>query len=527
MRIRSTSLALVPVLVALVVIAAGAAVVAQEVPGPGGSLLENQGFETGDFTGWAVSDLGDDTVDCQADWHIDTAGDTGCDLAGPLDPPPPVAGVNLYAAYNSWEGAGPLEYTLEQSFVVPPGLIEASLVWSDTAVWDLVSQCAPPPSSGSVCLGRQFHIDLLDAGGGLVERIYTFEIEPLTTGSYGWTERQATIGDVFEDHWGASMTLRFTNVVPESFTGPAGFGLDGISFSASRQFLCRGVAPTIVGTPGNDIIEGTEGRDVIVGRNGDDIINGNGGDDLICGNVGSDTITGGLGNDEVYGGEDADTINGNDGDDRLIGNTGDDIIFGDAGNDRLDGKRGDDIVSGGADHDDILGGIGADVLSGDDGDDRIWGNDGNDDIYGNDGNDRLRGKRGADRIWGGAGNDVIRGQEGPDEIWGEAGNDILWGNESSDVIWGDIGNDRIRGGEGDDTVSAGPGADDIFGGPGADVLEGDDGDDTIWGQGGDDTLSGGGGNDFLDGGPETDALDGGADTDTCLHGEGVLLNCEL
>src|SRR4051812_15572614 len=46
---------------------------------------------------------------------------------------------------------------------------------------------------------------------------------------------------------------------------------------------CRGVPATIVGTPGDDVIQGTSGDDVIVAGAGNDFISGNGGDDLICG----------------------------------------------------------------------------------------------------------------------------------------------------------------------------------------------------------------------------------------------------
>src|SRR5712692_7987809 len=60
---------------------------------------------------------------------------------------------------------------------------------------------------------------------------------------------------------------------------------------------CGGLAATIVGTPGNDVLVGTSGPDVIVGGSGDDQISGLEGDDVICGDQGNDVIQGYQGND--------------------------------------------------------------------------------------------------------------------------------------------------------------------------------------------------------------------------------------
>lgn len=80
---------------------------------------------------------------------------------------------------------------------------------------------------------------------------------------------------------------------------------------------CRGVAATIVGTPGDDRLIGTTGPDVVVGLAGDDDVRGLGGDDLLCGGRGDDTVSGGRG------------------DDRLVAGTGVDVLYGDVGDDEL------------------------------------------------------------------------------------------------------------------------------------------------------------------------------------------------
>lgn len=97
---------------------------------------------------------------------------------------------------------------------------------------------------------------------------------------------------------------------------------------------CMGLAATIVGTDGDDIIVGTDGDDVIVGKAGNDVIRGRGGNDVICG---------GAGDDVIYGGS---------GDDRIAGGSGDDTIFGGTGNDLIMGKGGNDTAAGGSGVDD-------------------------------------------------------------------------------------------------------------------------------------------------------------------------------
>ncbi len=53
---------------------------------------------------------------------------------------------------------------------------------------------------------------------------------------------------------------------------------------------CFGLAVTIVGEAGGDVLRGTARRDVILGGDGDDVIDGRGGDDVICGGDGADIL---------------------------------------------------------------------------------------------------------------------------------------------------------------------------------------------------------------------------------------------
>lgn len=93
---------------------------------------------------------------------------------------------------------------------------------------------------------------------------------------------------------------------------------------------CNGLAATIIGTPGDDVIFGTNKNDVIVTFGGNDTIYAGNGDDVICAGHGDDVIDGGNGKDLIFGEQGDDTIAGGNGKDTLDGGDGTDD--GDGGN---------------------------------------------------------------------------------------------------------------------------------------------------------------------------------------------------
>ena len=110
--------------------------------------------------------------------------------------------------------------------------------------------------------------------------------------------------------------------------------------ATSASITCGGLAPTILGTLGDDVLTGTGGADVIAGIGGNDTISGAGGNDVICGGEGNDTLNGGNGNDQLLGGPGDDTLNGGNGNDTLDGGEGNDALAGNGGNDTCDGDGG-------------------------------------------------------------------------------------------------------------------------------------------------------------------------------------------
>ena len=166
-----------------------------------------------------------------------------------------------------------------------------------------------------------------------------------------------------------------------------------------RVGLGRGqeVTCTVVGTPGDDLLEGTAGNDVMCGLGGRDRIFGRGGDDVIVGGDGSDRLSGGAGRDHLRGEVGRDRLRGGDGADELYGGRGRDRLFG--------GKGGDSLY----------GNFARDYLHGQSGDDRVVGGGGRNRLYGESGDDVLiafLNRRGVDRVYGGEGRDTSEADRG-------------------------------------------------------------------------------------------------------------------
>ena len=172
------------------------------------SLINNGGFETGDFTDWTVTTNG--SVDCDTDWNVGTSGSAiGCSPITPFADP--IEGI--YAAFNSLDGDGPQTFRLEQAFMVPMDISSAEISWADTAIWNV---------GGTA---RTFTFDLLGESN-----IFTKSF--VGTGTQDWTTRDFDLTTILQANEGSLLSLAFTMNIPQDFTGPAGFGLDNVALNA-------------------------------------------------------------------------------------------------------------------------------------------------------------------------------------------------------------------------------------------------------------------------------------------------------
>jgi Ca2+-binding RTX toxin-like protein len=202
---------------------------------------------------------------------------------------------------------------------------------------------------------------------------------------------------------------------------------------------CDGLAATIVGTNGDDVLTGTPGPDVIVGLKGDDTIGGGLGDDVICGGKGADTLSGQGENDRLFGQQGDDVLDGGEGGCCTVStNTGDDFLSGGQGDDEL--------------HTSDFPTLG-NTLHGDQGNDRLfvwsggwaYGGNGRDTIRQFTGNAFLSGGNGRDDIldWddGGIQNETLT-------LAGGNGRDVLRSEDNTSIA-------TLEGGHGSDTCSGG------------------------------------------------------------------------
>lgn len=178
------------------------------------NLITNGGFETGDFTGWTTTSNGSGS--CDTDWNVGSHGSaTGCNVVSN-----PFAGS--YAAYNSFDGDGPQVFRMSQSLLLPTSVLAAELAWTQT--YEVIDYSMTSP--------RQFLVELRDAAN--TTALGTIDSQSyFTSGSQGWTTFNKDVTTLLSSYAGQTVTLAFTNVIPESLTGPGGFGLDSVSLEVT------------------------------------------------------------------------------------------------------------------------------------------------------------------------------------------------------------------------------------------------------------------------------------------------------
>ena len=287
------------------------------------------------------------------------------------------------------------------------------------------------------------------------------------------------------------------------------------------QELCAGRVPTIVGTPGPDVIRGTRGADVIDGKDGDDQIVSLGSRDHVCGGDGNDTIRGGRGDDLIQGEHGSDQLLGGTGSDQLAGwggaiaHDGANRLIGGPGADRLTGANGNDVLLGGAGNDRLASGGGGFLPAGD----LLEGGLGNDNLISElspQRNARVRTASNWSLMRGGSADDVIRTHvTGGFPLAGNRSQACAAYDTAPRAVQADLGAGTADG-EGHDTLIQ------------VRCLVGSPFDDHLTGSPNGDILRGLAGDDILDGGPGTDDGDGGehVNGDQCIRVERIL-RCEL
>lgn len=170
------------------------------------NVVVNGGFETGNLNGWTTNNVGSATGSCpnaDRNWNVATSSNTGCNaVAGPVG--------GGYAAYVMGDGAGPVDYILQQTIADPRGLTNGMLSFQ----WE---------SSNAYDSGRMFNVS--------IDGVDVFSQS--TYGNFGWTNESINVTSILQAHAGQQITLAFDNYIPHTWTGPGGLGLDNVALNVT------------------------------------------------------------------------------------------------------------------------------------------------------------------------------------------------------------------------------------------------------------------------------------------------------
>jgi hypothetical protein len=179
-------------------------------------LITNGGFETGNFSGWSVTSNGG-TGGCGSNlWLVNTTGTQGCQSNG-TTVAAPISGI--YGAFNTFDGTN-ANYYLSQTIALPGAITNATLSFMDEYHMNYTGT------------PRTFRVDLYNAANTvLLSNLY------LESAGYqanvAWTTHTLNVSAALAAQAGNTVTLRFSEIIPQAYTGPAGFGLDNIKLDAT------------------------------------------------------------------------------------------------------------------------------------------------------------------------------------------------------------------------------------------------------------------------------------------------------
>lgn len=179
-------------------------------------LVTNGGFESGNFGGWSVVNLGSGGCGTNT-WTVNSTGTHGCS-SNVGNMPAPSNGT--FAAYNTFDGpAGTLQ--ISQQITLPGAISAATLSFFDTVRMNI----------GTSVLPRTFRIDLYDATNTIL--LDTLFSQSFQNVNQDWVFNSVDVTNALLNDAGQTVTLRVSNVIPQSFTGPAGFGIDDVSLQVT------------------------------------------------------------------------------------------------------------------------------------------------------------------------------------------------------------------------------------------------------------------------------------------------------
>ena len=186
-----------------------------------GDLFTNGSFETGDFTGWTATNPNSSCGDTGQPWMVVESPSAYCYAEFDPEWPAFISAVDgSFFADATWDGDGSGDPELSQTVTIPAATTD-TLAWSDNTSWD---------TTFSATQDRVEYLDVLKSHGSKLLQSFTIQtLTPNTIGATGWVSHSLDLSA----YAGQTVEIRFRLTVPESFTGPANFALDGVTLDST------------------------------------------------------------------------------------------------------------------------------------------------------------------------------------------------------------------------------------------------------------------------------------------------------
>lgn len=181
-----------------------------------GNLLNNCGFETGDFTGWVTQDI-------TSPLYALTVRGAGFNPGYGIFSSAPTEGS--YAATTGFDAAAPGMIRLAQDVSLPDSS-SIELTFDYRAGWDLVPYGAT--------LDRTFSVTVEPSGGGTA--LYQIVILTVPANTFNLDTGDLSASVDLSAFAGQSVRVSFDWWVPEIATGPAFFQLDNVRLGGEAKF---------------------------------------------------------------------------------------------------------------------------------------------------------------------------------------------------------------------------------------------------------------------------------------------------
>ncbi len=192
--------------------------------------IVNGSFETGDFSGWIVSDIS------RPWWNLSVMG-SGVQAWIGFFPSTPTDGN--FVAFTGFDGDGPGIISLAQDVSVTP--CTALLTFDYRAAWDMIPWGAT--------LNRHFRVEVQPAGGGTALQSWTLLTAKAGTAVGDTGPRSGSVD--LSQYVGQDVQVVFAWDIPEHYTGPAQFQLDNVRLRIPVIHAISGEGGTI--SPAGDV----------------------------------------------------------------------------------------------------------------------------------------------------------------------------------------------------------------------------------------------------------------------------------